>query len=260
MRTFLILLRKEFRSFVVSPFGWIVLFFVLLMQGWALSASLKVFRDGPQAESLLYFILHAPNFWFYFLFIFPLITMRLFAEEERSGTLECLMTVPVTTTQVLLAKFSAAYLFYLILWIPLAFYPWLFDLACLYVDMRQGYRPPNALTYHTPDWVGVFGILALMGLFFTALGTLASALSSSQMIAGIIAIIMLVMLFFIGLAPLIWGEFEAAPAFYYVSSTHHLEYFARGIIDTRAIVYYLSMTTFTLFLTHRIVDLRRWNS
>lgn len=260
MSTFFTLFRKEFRSYLISPFGWTVLFFVLLMQGWGLTATLKLFNDGPQPESLLYFTFRAPNFWFYFLFIFPLITMRLFAEEEKTGTMETLMTIPVRTTQVVMAKYFAAFSFYLLLWIPVALYPQIFDIAGQYVQLTQDYEPPNALTYHRADWVGTFGILILMGMFFTAIGCLASSITSSQIISGIVATLLLVLHFFIGLAPLIWGEFPAAAAFHYVSSTEHLADFTRGIIDSRIVVYYLSMTFFTLMLTRLIVDLRRSNS
>ena len=79
---------------------------------------MKGLSDSPVAESLIYVTYHTPIFWFYFLFIFPLITMRLFAEEERSGTLETLLTAPIKTWQVVLAKYFAALTFYLVLLIP----------------------------------------------------------------------------------------------------------------------------------------------
>ncbi len=260
MSTFFTLFWKELRGYLISPFGWTVLFFVLLMQGWGLSATLKIFSDGPKPESLLYFTFKAPNFWFYYLFIFPLITMRLFAEEEKTGTLETLMTVPVMSTHVVLAKYAAAFSFYLLLWIPVASYPLIFDLAAQNVELTQGYKPPVLLAYQASDWVGCFGIITLMGLFFTAIGCLASSITSSQIIAGIVSTLLLVLHFFVGLAPVIWGDFPAAGIFHYVSSTEHLNDFTRGIIDSRIIVYYLSMTVFTLFLTRLILDLRRSNS
>ena len=83
MTNLLILLRKELRGFFLSPFGWIVLTFVTVMQGWSMSGAMKALQDAPIPESLVYIVFHMPQFWFYFLVIFPLITMRLFAEEER---------------------------------------------------------------------------------------------------------------------------------------------------------------------------------
>ena len=86
MTTLLILLRKELRGFFLNPFGWVVLTFVTVMQGWSMSGAMKALQDAPIPESLVYIVFHMPQFWFYFLVIFPLITMRLFAEEAVSYT------------------------------------------------------------------------------------------------------------------------------------------------------------------------------
>jgi len=118
MRSFRILTIKELKGYFLIPFGWMVLAFVTLMQGLSLSTAMKGFRDTPVKDSLVYVTFHTPLFWFYFLFIFPLITMRLFAGEERAGTLETLLTAPVRTWQVVLSKYTAAMLFYTILWVP----------------------------------------------------------------------------------------------------------------------------------------------
>ena len=84
MRLFRILTIKELKGYFLTPFGWVVLAFVTIMQGVSLSTAMKGFRDTPVKDSLIYVTFHTPVFWFYFLFIFPLITMRLFAEEERN--------------------------------------------------------------------------------------------------------------------------------------------------------------------------------
>jgi ABC-type transport system involved in multi-copper enzyme maturation permease subunit len=118
MRLFRILTFKELKGYFLTPFGWVILAFVTVMQGVSLSTAMKGFRDTPVKDSLVYVTFHTPLFWFYFLFIFPLITMRLFAEEERSGTLETLLTAPVRTWQVVLSKYAAAMLFYTVLWLP----------------------------------------------------------------------------------------------------------------------------------------------
>ena len=102
MSTLLIILRKELRGFFLSPLGWILLTLVTVMQGWSVSSAMKALQDAPIPESLVYIVFHMPQFWFYFLALFPLITMRLFAEEERAGTLETLLTAPVQTSQLVL--------------------------------------------------------------------------------------------------------------------------------------------------------------
>ena len=87
MTNILILLRKELRGFFLSPFGWAVLILVTVMQGWSMSGAMKALQDAPIPESLVYIVFHMPQFWLYFLVIFPLITIRQFAEEQRVGTL-----------------------------------------------------------------------------------------------------------------------------------------------------------------------------
>jgi ABC-2 type transport system permease protein len=248
MRLFRILTIKELKGYFLTPFGWVVLAFVTIMQGVSLSTAMKGFRDTPVKDSLVYVTFHTPLFWFYFLFIFPLITMRLFAEEENSGTLETLLTAPVRTWQVVLSKYAAAMLFYTTLWFPallqFKMFEWVTDL------------PP---AYGQGALLGTFVILMLMGAAFTAIGCLASALTSSQIIAGLITIGLLVIQYFLGFVTVIWGEsFPGASLFHYISSQQHLHYFASGLLDTRPVVYFLSLAVFVLFLTYQVVDFRRW--
>ncbi|WP_367873737.1 ABC transporter permease [Luteolibacter sp. Populi] len=248
MRLLFIMLRKELRGYFFNPFGWVVLAFVTAMQGAALSTAMKGFRDSPSQDSLVYAVFNNTLFWFWFLFIFPLITMRSFAEEERNGTLEGLLTAPVRTWQVVLSKYGAAMTFYTLLWIPgflqFRMYEWITDIPPAYA--------PGAM-------LGAYTILMLMGAAFTAIGCLASALTSSQIIAGLLTIGMLVIQFFLGYVTNIWGEdFRAAGLFHYISSQEHLHYFSRGLLDTRPVVYYLSSAALILFFTYQVIDYRRW--
>ena len=248
MRLLRILVFKELKGFFLTPFGWVVLTLVALMQGVSLSTAMKGFRDTPLKDSLVYVTFHTPLFWFYFLFIFPLITMRLFAEEERAGTLETLLTAPVWTWQVVASKYLAAMTFYTILWLPCWLQFKLFDWVT---------GLPAAWTYGALG--GTFAILMLLGAAYTALGCLASALTSNQIIAGLLTIGLLMLQYFVGYVTVIWGEsFVGAPFFHYISSQRHLHYFASGLIDSRPFVYYLSVTAFLLFLTYQVVDFRRW--
>lgn len=248
MRSLLILYRKELKGFFLSPFGWVVLAFVIAMHGVSISTAMKGYRDTPLRESLVYVTFHHPIFWFYFLFIFPLLTMRLFAEEDRSGTLETLLTAPVRTSHVVLAKYAAAFTFYAFLWLPSL-------LQFKVFDWITGLPPawsPGALT-------GAYLCLALMGALFLAVGCLASALTSSQIIAGIVTVGLLVIQYFLGYVTVIWGEsFRGAAIFNHISGQQHLHYFCQGLIDSRPVAYYLSATVFMLFLTYQVVDFRRW--
>ncbi len=248
MRLFRILTFKELKGFFLSPFGWVILGFVTVMQGISLSTAMKGFRDTPVKDSLVYVTFHTPLFWFYFLFIFPLITMRLFAEEERSGTLETLLTAPVRSWQVVASKYTAAMIFYATLWIPAVIQFKMFD----WVTGLPPAWTPGAL-------LGVLTIVLLMGAAFTAIGCLCSASTSSQIIAGIFTIGFLVILYFLGYVTTIWGNsFVGSSFFDYISSRQHLHYYASGLFDSRAAVYYLSLTILLLFLTYQVVDFRRW--
>jgi len=248
MRVFRILFFKELKGYFLSPFGWLIIAFAALMQGLSLSTAMKGFMDLPRTESLVYIVFQAPTFWFYYLFLFPVLTMRLFSEENRSGTLEGLLTAPVKTWHVVLSKYFAAYVTYLTLWIPAVIHFKLFTVL-------TNVPPP----FSQAEIIGVLAILALMGALFTALGCLASCLTSSQIIAGIVCIALLFIHFLLGLVTHIWGDqIAAAPFFHFISSREHLDLFSRGLLDSRPVVYYLATTSFILILTHHLLDFRRW--
>lgn len=248
MGTLFILLRKELKSYLYNPFGWVVLAAVVLANGAGISTSMKHFIDRPSPYSLIYVTFHSPVFWFWFLFIFPLITMRLFAEEERSGTLETLLTAPVRTWQVVLSKYGAALVFYTLLWIPTLIQ---FHLFGWITDFPDAWTPGEVF--------GTYAIILLMGAAFTAVGCFASALTSSQIIAGLLTLCFLMLQYFFGYVTLIWGDtFPGSGMFHYISSREHLAFFAEGLLDTRPVVYYLSLTFTVLFLTYHVVDYRRW--
>lgn len=250
MRVFTILFRKELKNYFLTPFGWVVLALVLFMQGMSMSGAMEQMKDAPMLDNFLLVCLRTPNFWLYFLFIFPLLTMRLFAEESKTGTLETLLTAPVTTTQVVFSKYLAAFAFYALLWLPI-----LLQLKLFAVVTGQ---PAPVEAGHI---FGTYLILLLMGAFFLSIGCFASTLTSSQIVAGIITIAFLVIIFFFGFIPYYTGEgFQAAALFQYVSIQEHLVNFAKGLVDTRPIVYYVSMTAFFLFLTHLTLDFRRWKA
>jgi ABC-2 type transport system permease protein len=248
MRVFSILYRKELRSYLLNPLGWIVIAFVIIMHGISLSTAMKAFSDTPMANSLVYVSMHTPVFWFYFMVIFPLLTMKLFADEQRSGTLETLLTAPVKTWQVVLSKYCAVLTFYCLLWVPsyfqFQFYTWTTDL------------PP---AWNNGSLIGTYAILFLMGAFFLAIGCLASSLTSNSIVAAIVTLGLLLLNYFLGFVTTIWGEnFAGAALFNYISSKQHLHYFCSGLLDTRVVVLYLSLTVLILALTFHVLDFRRW--
>ena len=248
MRIFRILYFKELKTYFLTPFGWLILAFAALMQGLILSTTLEAFENQAQTESLVHLNFTSPFFWFYFLFLFPVLTMRLFSEENRSGTLEGLLTAPVKTWQVVLSKFFAAYTAFALLWIPAIVH---FKLFTTLTDIP----PPFA----NGELYGAIIIIMLMGALFTAFGCLASALTSSQIIAGVICVGILFVHFLLGLVTSFFGgQITAAPLFDFVSSQNHLQDFSRGLIDSRPFAYYLSLTVFVLYLTLHLLNYRRW--
>ena len=103
--TGLVLLGKELRSFFFSPIAWVVLALVMLLNGLSFTAALADLREGERSVTLTAYTFNSIQFWLAYFFIFPVITMRLFAEEQKLGTIETLLTAPVTTIQLLLAKY-----------------------------------------------------------------------------------------------------------------------------------------------------------
>src|SRR3954452_14619048 len=126
MRKFWALLVREIRSYFHSPIAYIVLVFFLLVSGVDFYFQVSFMNQRPASYSVLEAFFNSIFFWFAFVLIFPLITMRLFAEEFKLGTIEPLTTAPVRDWQVVLSKFFGALVFYLILWTPTLVYFWIF--------------------------------------------------------------------------------------------------------------------------------------
>jgi len=233
-----------------SPFGWIVLVFLLIMQGICLASSLKTYQESPTSISLFYLEFTNQIFLFFFVFMFSLITMKVFAEEERIGTREPLMTAPVRTWQVLLGKYFATYTYYIILWLPLLLHVQIFEIVA---------GTPAPILWS--EVFSTFLFLWISGAFFCAIGCLASSLTSSQIIAGIITTAIITFYIFLGFLTQKWGDtFIASKFFNYIAFDKHLLRFTRGIVDTRTIALYLSLAVFTLTVTHHVIDFRRWKN
>ena len=252
MRTYLILLGKELRGFFLSPVAWVVLALFMAITGLSFSGAVRDLGDKSQYQSVVEYTFFPGRFWYYYPFLFPLITMRLFAEEQKLGTLESLLTAPVRAVQVLLAKYSAAVIFYIILWLPVLIY-----FAVLnWVMKGQVEFPRGALA-------GSYLFLLLTGLFHLALGTLASALTKNQIIAAITGFTMIALHFFIG--DFLKTQAKDHPVelhslVQHISITEHMQNFAKGLLDTRPAAYYLSFTVLLLAATHQVLEYRRLKS
>ena len=178
--------RRELIAYFSSPLAYVVMTGFLIIQGFVFERIVSILNNPqvPAMTPLRAFFGGTFFFWLILLFIVPVITMRLIAEERRSGTIEMLMTSPVTEAQVILGKFGAAMLFYVALWLPTLFYV---ALLGRHSEIDLG---PIAASY--------FGVL-LVGYFFLAIGTFVSTLTNNQLIAAIISFAVILLLFSLAL-------------------------------------------------------------
>ncbi len=249
MQAFLTLTRRELAAYFVSMTGYIIMAASLFLLGYSFVVLLVLLQQEPTPRPVTELFFSTPFFWLILLLSAPVITMRLFALEKFTGTFETLMTTPVSELQVVLAKFFAALIFYLVMWLPL--------IGCLWV-VRHYASEPAALDAATA--ASSFLAIFLLGCLFISLGCFASALTRSQVIAAIISLGFGASLFLVSVlagrlsAPTSWqAEVLSSLSFF-----DHMTDFARGVIDTRPVVLYVTLTLFFLFLTLRIVESRRW--
>lgn len=249
MRKLFILLEREVRSYFYSPIAYVVLCFFLLLTGFNFYAGVSLLNRGPSGVTVVEAFFNTVLFWFGFVLIFPLITMRVFSEEFKMGTIESLMTAPVRDWQVVLAKFGGTLIFYIVLWVPSLAYFVIFEW------ITRSHAAHAAGAY----W-GSYLMLLLMGMFYLSVGCLASALTRNQIIAAVISFCAITLLFFSGLLSFILLNVSPAVRDFvgYFSAIEHMGEFSKGIIDSRPIVYYLTMTFLMLVLTHQIFQSRKW--
>ncbi len=227
--------RREFRAYFNSPVAYFVIIVFLALLGGLFFIPFFT-QDRVSMRSFFG--------WVPFLFVFlaPAITMRLIAEERRSGTLELLITLPVRDVDVIVGKFLAA-LSLLVVALLLTL-PYAFTISA-FGPLDWG-----------PVWGGYLGLL-LMGAAFLAVGLMASSFTENQIIAFVIAL-------FISMLLLMLDRFIAflpsalVPWVEYLSFTKHFDNAARGVIDSRDVVYYLSFMLMCLFLAFRSLESRRW--
>ena len=244
--------QKELKSYFASPIAYIIIGFFALVFGWFYFVSLNYFMQASlqmgmpgQGQVNINNMAIRPllqNAAVVALFVLPLITMRTYAEEKRTGTIELLLTSPLTDAQIILGKFfGAVALFALMLAVT-----WI-HIGVLFI-------------YGNPEWKpilsGYLGLL-LMGASFLSIGLLISSLTRNQIVAGMVTFAVLLLLWTVD-----WMSDSAGPIMRSVlqalSITGHFDDFSKGVIAASHVVYYLSFITFGLFLTAKSVDSERW--
>jgi len=245
--------RRELYVYFSSPIAYVVLTIFLLLCGYFFYSAFAYFSivsmqtmrmpyaAGINVNEMVLEPLFS-NMSVIMLLVMPLLTMRLFAEEKRSGTLELILSYPVREIELLLGKFAACLLVF-----------------CLMLALT-GLYPLLILIYAKPD-IGPI-ITAYLGLFllgsaFIALGIMVSSTTENQIIAAAISFGALLMFWLIG-----WGQSFAGSGLgkilVHLSLLEHFDRFTKGLIDTRDIVYYISFSLFFLFLTLRSLESKRW--
>jgi len=248
MRIFWALLRKELGGYFLSFTGYLIIAAVTLLIGLGFVVLVRNLGTEPANMTVTEMFYGTFCFWIIVLLVAPVITMRLFALEKASGTFETLMTVPVGDAQVVTAKFIAALIFYMFTWLPL--------LGCLLVVRH--FTNQGGLDAGTVG--GMFLGIFLVGALFVSLGCFASSLTRNQITAAMISFVLGVTLFSLGFLALQlpvsadW-QTQAIGMFNLFDQMHD---FARGVVDTRTVVFYVSLTLLFLFLTLRVVESRRW--
>ena len=237
------IVRRELLSLFVSPIAYIVLFCFMLVNGATFRFYVGLY--GGEMEPVLVSTFGGPAFWFLWLLIPPLITMRTFSEERRSGTFELLVTSGVSDAALVAGKFLAAWVFLGLLW--------------------AGVLPLLLLAeaYGKLDWgvvASTYCGLALSSALLAAIGVLASSLTQNQLIAAVLATV-------VNLGIVLSNQLRALfpPSaielrfFEYVSPPYHFARdFSQGIVDLSTIVLYASVTVLALFATVKVLERRRW--
>jgi ABC-2 type transport system permease protein len=231
MRQAVLIFSKEFKDYFISPIAYIVIAIFLLVTGWLFFSTFFIFG---QAELRRFFDLLP----FLFALMVPIITMRLFSEELNVGSYEILLTLPVTFPDIILGKFMAGVAFVAAILVPTLAYP----ISISFLG--------------TLDWgvvVGSYLGSLLLGAAYVAIGLFASSLTRNQIIACIVGMVICAILAIIDKMLFFFPQ-SILDVAVYLSSAIHFENVAKGIVDTRDILYFLSIVFIGLYATHLVMQ------
>ncbi len=253
MKVFYAILKRELYVYFSSPIAYVVVTIFLLLSGYFFYSAFAYFSmvsmqamrmPGVGGINVTEMVLLPTlgNMSVIMLLMMPLLTMRLFAEEKKAGTLELMLSYPVRETELLFGKFTACIVVFFIMLVPTFLYP-------LFVWF---YAEPDI----GPILTGYLGLF-LMGTAFIALGIMVSSATENQIIAAAISFGAILMFWLIG-----WSETFVGPVLgkvlSHMSLLEHFENFSRGVIDTRDIIYYINFNILFLFMTMRSLESKRW--
>lgn len=249
MRSFWPIYKRELFAFFVTPLAWVLITVFLLVQGMHFFLLVDHFASASQGQlsdqtPLQAFFGNTVLLYLVLFLLIPPMTMRLFAEERRSGTIESLMTAPVSSSAVVLAKYAAVMTTYVAMWAPTVLY---------LVILRQ----TGEIDWHVAG-AAFLGVL-LVGGGYLAIGMLMSAITKSQFLALVLTALMILALFILGVGEFVTREGTVMhDVCAHVSVWAHMNDFASGVVDSRRLVFYGSLILLPLYTTVRAVDAWRW--
>ena len=254
MGNILTLAQKELRAYFVSPIAYVLLVFFALLFGYFYVSSINFMiqlsmgqfgMGGPQIVNINEFMIRPlfGNTAVILLFFLPMLTMRSFAEEKRSGTIELLMTSPLTDFQIIMGKFLGA----------MALYALMLSLTLIHIGVLFWYGEPE----WGPVLSGYLGLL-LMGGSFISIGLAISSMTKNQIVAAVSTFAVLLLFWIINWMGDASGT-TTQSVLAYLSILEHFDDFSKGVIDTTHLTYYVSFITLGLFLTAKSLDMARWN-
>ena len=236
MNKILAITQREIKSYFVSPIAYIVICMFLLISAVFYFLILQYSKDAGMMRYLF------SNMAVFLLLLCPAISMRLLAEEKRSGTLELLQTSPITDTQVVIGKYLASCALLLCMILLTAHYP----------IILKFFGNPELM----PILSGYLGVF-FVGATFLAIGILTSSWTKNQIVALFIAFTISLIAWFLGAAGSMGGS-GLGDFMTYIAINTHFENFTKGVFDTGDIIYFLSAIVIVLFLTVRSLETRRW--
>lgn len=240
--------KREIATYFLSPVAYVVTVVWLVWCGLQFYLLAGVFASAPNlsasANPLSAFFGGSVLFFIPLLVFAPVLTMRLLAEERHTGTLESLLTAPVTSAHVVIGKYLAALVYWVGLWLPTLMYVW--------ITRQFGRIDLGAVL---ASYLGVLGI----GLYYMAIGLAMSALAKNQIVAALLTFMLLSGLFAVGLLSFVDSFADYRDAIDYISLWGHMQSFSKGIVDTRFVVFDVSLAGLFLYLAWRALDGRSWS-
>jgi ABC-2 type transport system permease protein len=248
MRGFWPVYKRELFAFFVTPLAWVLIVVFLVVQGMHFFLLIDHFARTTELAGddtpLSAFFGNTVLLYLILFMLVPPVTMRAFSEERRTGTIEGLMSAPVSSTSLVLSKYAAVLTTYVVMWLPTGLY--------LVILNRAG-----ALDLRTA--ASAYAGVLLVGAGYLSIGVCASAMTQSQFLAMMWTALVLLVLFIVGVGEFVTPDGSAAHDICsYVSVWAHMNDFASGLIDSRRLVFYGTMIVLPLFLTTRAVDAWRW--